>query len=109
MKFELREPQYDFENRVNNYFELYITKNEFMKSFERSKEQCHKEFSTCVSMYTSPCCFESYPETEFIENIYDKLKAKSRLKGIILGIKEIKDYSVNGLGRPRRHLFCAVI
>lgn len=108
MKFELREPQYNFENRID-YLELYVTKNEFIKLFEISKEQCHKEFSTCVEMYTSPCCFESYPEIEFIETIYDKLKSKSKLKGVILGVQEIKDYSINKLGRSTRHLYCAVV
>ncbi|EGT3620858.1 hypothetical protein [Clostridium perfringens] len=110
MKFELRPSQYNFENKVNdnNYLELYITKGSFIKSYEKNKKQCYREFSYVIEMYTSPNCFECSVNIEAIDSIYEKLKSKNSYKGIIAGIQEILDTS-NKLEMYRRHLFLAII
>lgn len=110
MKFELRKPVYAFQGMIEDYFEIYITKNEFLKSFEKDKEQCYQEFSMCVEMYTTPCCFRFNFNMDYIEAIYSKLKSKSKYKGIILNIKETTEYSeYNQLGQQVNNLYCAIV
>lgn len=111
MKFEIRPHQYDFKDRMDDeeYLELYITKNNFIKSYEQSKSQCFLEFSYIIEMYTTPHCFGFHLKYEDIDFIYNTLKSTSTYKGVVLGVKEIYDYSINELGYPQRRLFLACV
>lgn len=101
MKFELRKPQYVYENTVSDsgYFEIYVTRGEFMRCFEKDKKQAYHEFSSIADMYTSQYCFRKGVTEVCFNRLYDHFAEKRKFKGITLGITVDYDYSVNKLGR----------
>lgn len=76
----------------NNYYGIYITKNEILKIYEEDKNKCFEYISSIADMLTTPLCYHS---NIFLKENYEKdylkfdnfilnIKNKKNIKGITL-------------------------
>ncbi len=90
MKIELKEPTKRTSPDLY-YYELYISKTEFIKNYETHKKKSLYQFSQIVYMFTCPQCFSMDISEEFFDKIYETLKSKTTIKGITLCISGDKE------------------
>lgn len=97
MKIELRKTEFITPDLADSkYYEVYITRKQFMSEYEANREECFRVMQQIAEMYTSPHCFESSPTKDGIDDIYKYLAARKSAKGIVLQIVE-KDPFNRGL------------
>ena len=70
---------------------IYITKEDFIKSYEEDKEKAFKDLDLIIEMFTSLACFKMEFEMEELEEIYDTLKTIKKYSGIVLVFIEFED------------------
>ena len=94
MKIELRRTEFITPDLADKeYYEIYITRKQFMSEYEADKEEWLRIMRQIAEMYTSPHCFESSPSAEGIDGIYQYFVEHKSAKGIVLQIVERDPYN----------------
>lgn len=90
MKFELK---YIDEENVD--YMVYITRNAFIKAFEKDKDKACKELGYLTEMVASPHCFEVHLTKEEVTKAYQELIENKKYKGLIFYIEEDFDENMS--------------
>lgn len=94
MKIEVRRTEFISPYLADDeYYEIYITRKQFMSEYEDDKEECLRTMQQIAEMYTSPHCFESSLSKDEIDGIYQYLAEHKSTKGIVFQIVEKDSYS----------------
>ena len=93
MRIEVRKTEFATPDLADDrYYEIYITRKQFMNEYEADAVQCTAIMQQIAEMYTSPHCFESTIAKEAIEGIYNYFIENKSAKGIVFHIVEADPY-----------------
>lgn len=84
MKLEFKT---DPSGALNANSQIYITKGEFVRSYEADRMRAYNEFRGICEMFQTPACYYNPPSIEWFDGMYKCLK-KATYIGLILASDE---------------------